>query len=127
MSILKKHDYVFDIFSLKRVNEFIDLCLLVNNQLSWDEPIEFSIKKAYLRLGFIKRCIGYTCHLDVKKSLIKLESAQRWSTNYILANNNLDYKSRLAVLELLLPLSPRRDFQDCNSCIIACRDWPILM
>jgi hypothetical protein len=137
---------------LDRVNSFNDLGIIVSDKLTWDLHINVMLKKANKRLGLIKRCIcqnsatevkklAYTStvrplveycsmvwHGSSKKSMCNIESLQRRATKYILNDYTLDYKNRLAQLNIL-PLSLRRDFLDltffCN-CLNGLVDYDIL-
>jgi hypothetical protein len=117
------------------VNCFTDLGILINNKLTWDDHIVNIVKRANMRLGLIKRTLGYTCSTDVKlicykslvrplleftsqvwycnnkKLILKLESVQRRATKFILNDFNSTYHDRLLRLNLL-PLTLRREFLD---------------
>jgi hypothetical protein len=129
-------DYIMNNSRLIRDNSFVDLGVTITDNLTWDKHIENCVTKANKRLGLIKRCTGYKCSMNVKlkcytslvrpileyntviwscnnkRMLCKVESLQRRATKYIVADFNIDYKSRL-ILCNLLPLSLRRQFLDC--------------
>jgi hypothetical protein len=120
---------------LNREHQVVDLGIIVNDTLKWDDHIHSIVNKANKRLGLIKRCVGHDCSKEVKltcyrslvrpllesgsicwsvnnkKLLLKLESVQRRSTKYVLNNYELDYDARLKLCDLL-PLTLRRDFLD---------------
>jgi hypothetical protein len=130
------YDYVYSIgnIPLVKVSQFNDLGVIVKHNLTWDEHINSMLKKANMRLGYIKRCTGYSCNMNTKlicyKALVrpileyasplwhcnknnigKLESLQRRATKYITNDFDNDYLSRLDKCDLL-PLSIRREFLD---------------
>jgi hypothetical protein len=140
MSILKgdiKFDYVYKInnVALNRVTNFTDLGIIVNNKLTWEEHVQYCIKRANQRLGLIKRFTGYTCNIDLKlllyTSLVRplvefssqvwmcktvkltknLESIQRRASKYILNDFESNYTNRLIKLNIL-PLVYRREYLD---------------
>ena len=120
---------------IERVNEFKDLGVVVQNNLSWNSHINTTVAKANRMMGLIKRTVGYEAPKNVKLQLytslvrsnleyctqawngltarnkIKIERVQRAATRYILNYPNLTYPERLLKTNLL-PLSFRRDMLD---------------
>jgi hypothetical protein len=130
-----KFDYTMNNVTLTKVKEYVDLGMIINENLNWEPNINRCLSRANKRLGLIKRSVGYGCHRDVKlkcytslirplleyntvvwfcpnkKLISKVESLQRRATKYILNNPDIDYKNRLIQCNLL-PLSFRRQFLD---------------
>jgi hypothetical protein len=122
---------------LERVNSFVDLGIIIQDNLLWDEHINNMIKRANRNLWFIKRSIGIHATSDAKKTLYvalvrsileygtiiwtpiskqnlrHIESIQRKATKLICRNYYISYKERLALTNLL-PLSFRRETLDLN-------------
>jgi hypothetical protein len=131
-----RYDYKINDICLDKVSNFMDLGVIVSDDLTWDEHINNCTSRANKRLGMIKRCIGYKCSemvklkcytsmvrplveyntvvwsCNTKKILSKVESLQRRATKFILNDFNADYKTRLNMCGLL-PLCLRRQFLDC--------------
>jgi hypothetical protein len=129
------YDYYMNNVLVKRVYQFVDLGLLVNNCLKWEDHINNIVSRANKRLGLIKRCLGNECNLEVKlncytslvrpileasscvwscnnkKQISKIESVQRRATKYILCDYTHDYKTRLESCHIL-PLTYRREYLD---------------
>lgn len=129
------YDYKIRGQKLNRVTKCMDLGILVNENLSWDEHISMMVNKANKRLGYLKRSIGFNCNVKTKltcykalirpilesgsnvwacvnkKNILKLESVQRRATKFILKDYHSDYDVRLMICDIL-PLTLRRDFLD---------------
>lgn len=131
------HTYTMYGIGLEQVSSYTDLGITVCSNLKWDKHINNCVSRANQRIGFIKRCVGHGCSLDVKKKcyismvrpllefnsiiwsgctknqLIKIESVQRKTTKYILNSYDgvLNYKERLTKC-CILPLTLRRDYLD---------------
>ena len=102
-----------------------DLGVLMSDDLSWSDHYSFIVSRALRTLGLVRRTVGASASVQVRKCLylllirsqmsycsqiwrphlIKdislLESVQRKATKWILNNFILDYKSRLCSLQLL--------------------------
>lgn len=140
MSICRRLQYNFDYalnsVTLDRVNEFNDLGIIVESDLSWHKHIQAKISKASQMLGLIRRGIGYHAPCKVKRlfylslvqptlsygsvvwypnkeDLVRLESVQRRATKYISNDYVSCYKSRLNTLKLL-PFSFLRETFDLS-------------
>lgn len=132
-----KFNYVLNNTVLKRVSEFNDLGIIVQENLSWEQQVMNCVKKANKRMGLVKRCLNNDCPSSIKltcyrslvsplleygtsvwssssKKHIKLiEGVQRRATAYIVDNSNhMSYEERLNVCNIL-PLSYRREISDC--------------
>lgn len=132
---LINYDYYMGNNLLTRVDSMVDLGITVCSNLRWDSHIDNITKRAYQRLGLVKRCIGSSCDMNIKnlcykslvrpilesnsciwscntkKLLTKIESVQRRATKFITCSYTQDYKTRLINCDLL-PLALRRDFLD---------------
>ena len=99
--------------------EFTDLGICVSAHLNWEKHILNCIKKANIRLGYVKRTLGYNVNENVKQCcyvslvrplveyctqlwnpynknlILKLESLQRNATKYIVNDYNMTYTERL--------------------------------
>jgi hypothetical protein len=128
-------NYIINGKSIEKVNNFVDLGLLVQDNLHWDNHVCESVKRANKRMGFVKRTLGYSCMSKTKqicytalvrplveygsvlwanqskKCLNLVEGVQRRATKYILGNFDISYKERLLQCNLL-PLSYRYEFLD---------------
>jgi hypothetical protein len=128
-------NYMLGTKILENVNEFVDLGVKVNSNLSWSNHISDIKGKAMRNLGYIKRTLGMNVSLEAKKVLyltlvrsvisyctqlwcpcskrdiIRLESVQRQATAYLLNNTDLSYVNRLEQCSLL-PLSYMREVYD---------------
>ena len=127
MSICRSLQYTFDYALnstiLDTVNEFNDLGIIVESDLSWQKHIRAKISKASQMLGLIRRGIGYHAPSKVKRlfylslvrptlsygsvvwypnkeELVRLESVQRRATKYICNDYVSCYKSRLNTANL---------------------------
>ena len=126
-------------FPLKHESSIKDLGVTVECDLSWNQHIVSVVRKAYNVLWFLKRTLRNSVsasvktifysslvrpHLEygspvwsviTKKNLNFLEQVQKSATKFLIGynNNNIDYKSRLKICDLL-PLSYRREFLDIN-------------
>jgi hypothetical protein len=130
------YTYTINNIPIAITKSFVDLGVIVNNDLKWDNHINSCIKKANQKLGLIKRITGYECKPNLKllcyisivrpqleycsqlwncfptkKLLISTESVQRRATKYILHDFQSNYEHRLSQLKIL-PLSLRREFLD---------------
>jgi exonuclease III len=127
--------------ALTRTQDAPDLGVKITSTLNWNPHINDITNKAFRRMWFLVRTLGYeapsqsklTTYISLvrslieyntvvwnpinKESMIAFESVQRKCTNFILNNprrpspNHIEYKDRLIQLNLL-PLSYRREFFD---------------
>ena len=129
----------------ERVSEYMDLGIIVTENLSWQKQIDSSCKKANRRIGFVKRKINYGCSKEIKllcytslirplieygsiiwntsnrTQVLQLESIQRRFTKFILGNNGLSYRDRLKECNIL-PLTMRREYLDYSFLFICIND-----
>jgi hypothetical protein len=120
---------------LEVCNNIRDIGIMVDSNLNWTSHIEKCVSKASKVMGLVKRTLGYTAPVTVKKQLyvslvrsgleycsqvwsgttsqniLLIERLQRSATRYILQQPDLDYKDRLKELKLL-PLTYRREYLD---------------
>ena len=121
---------------LEKVQNIRDLGVIVDSDLKWSNHISNIVAKANQMSYLVKRTVGYTAPINVKKQLfismvrsnieycsqvwgganrndiIKLERIQRSATKYILGYpDNMNYNERLCELNLT-PLSYRREMSD---------------
>ena len=144
-------DYLLNGDKLDRIDEIADLGVTLGTKLNWNSHVSNLVNKASRMMGLIKRTVGYSAPVGVKKQLFvslvrsnleycipvwgglskensrKIEKVQRAATRYILDFPDLNYKERLCQLNLL-PLSYRRELSDLNfffKCINNIYDLPI--
>ena len=112
-----------------------DLGIVIDNKLSWSAHYSLICTNAYRALNFVRRIIGNSAPIQLKRSLYltlvrskaaycsqlwrprlikditSLENIQRRSSKYILNSYTMDYKQRLITLDLL-PLMYHYELQD---------------
>ena len=128
-------NYCMDNIKLLRCANIKDIGVTLDNKLNWSTHIESIVSKANKVMGVIKRTVGYSAPVTVKKqlyiSLVRskleycsqiwsgttiqniqlIERAQRSATKYILQRPELNYHERLRELNML-PLTYRREYLD---------------
>ena len=111
---------------IQNASSAMDLGLCVKQDLTWNKHITCVINRANMKLGLIKRILGYEFNSVVKKicyaslvwplleygtkvigilvikNIFLIESVQCRATKYICDNFNLDYKKRLMESDILL-------------------------
>ena len=112
-----------------------DLGIVIDNKLSWSAHYPLICINAYRALNFVRRIIGNSVPIQLKRSLCltlvrskatycsqlwrprlikditSLENIQRRSSKYIPNNYTMDYKQRLITLDIL-PLMYHYELQD---------------
>ena len=120
---------------LKRVDGEVDLGITLTSNLCWNAHISLIVSKANKTLGLLRRTCYILTVCDVRRALylslvkaqlcyateiwspsqytnkIKLERVQRRATRWILQTQDVPYKDRLKMLNLL-PLSYDREMKD---------------
>ena len=147
---LKKHPVVFQYSMnndpLERCLSTKDIGVTIESKLNWNMHIKSCVNKASKVLGLVKRTVGYTSPVKVKKqmyiSLVRsiveyasqvwsgttiqnvllLERLQRSATRYILQRDGLNYRERLLELNML-PLTYRREYFDLCMFFKALRNY----
>jgi hypothetical protein len=128
-------DYLMNGKVLQNCNKIRDIGIMVDSKLNWNYHIENCVSKANKIMGLVKRTLGFTAPVVVKKQLyvslvrsgleycsqvwsgttsqnvLLIERLQRSATRYILQRPDLDYKDRLKQLDIL-PLTYRREYLD---------------
>ena len=132
-----KHEYSMGSKNIELVSSFIDLGVIIQDNLLWNQQIASMVRKANRNLWFIKRTVGPTApttakrllYLTLVRSILEyasiiwnpiskqnlnhLESVQRRATKFISNMFYSNYKDRLQASNLL-PLSYRREALDCG-------------
>ena len=63
------YNYSLQCITLERVREYVDLGVTVDCNLNWNTHVKRVVSKANKVLGMIKRSIGYSAPVNVKKQL----------------------------------------------------------
>lgn len=120
--------------NLEGVTSFVDLGIIIQDNLLWDLQINSMIKRANRNLWFIKRTVGpikakKLLYLTLVRSILEyrfiiwcpitkinmrhIESVQRRATKLITGNLYASYADRLVQCDLI-PLTFRCEMLDCS-------------